>query len=47
MTLALFNYFGEKLKNKYLQDGEPEDIDLDDWSWLSGNYQNTIKNTLW
>ena len=47
MTLAMFNYFGEKLKNKYLQDGEPEDIDLDDWSWLSGNYQNTIKNTLW
>ena len=38
MALTMFNYFGEKLKNKYLQDGEPDEIDLDDWKWLSGNF---------
>lgn len=39
MTLAMFNFFGEKLKNKYLQDGESEDIDLDEWAWLSGDFK--------
>ena len=38
MTLAMFNYFGEKLKNKFLQNGEPDEIDLDEWQWLSGNF---------
>ena len=38
MTLAMFNFFGEKLKNKYLQGDESEDVDLDEWAWLSGKY---------
>lgn len=37
MCLAMFNYFGEKLKNKYLKDdGEDEDVNLDDWQFLAG-----------
>lgn len=47
MTLAMFNYFGEKLKNKYLQDDGDEEIDIEEWSFLSGNYKNVDKNTLW
>ena len=47
MTLAMFNYFGEKLKNKYLQDDGDDEIDIEEWSFLSGNYKNVDKNTLW
>lgn len=47
MTLAMFNYFGEKLKNKYLQDDDDDEIDIEEWSFLSGNYKNVDKNTLW
>ena len=36
MTLAMFNYFGEKLKNKYIKNEDYSEIDLDEWSWLSG-----------
>ena len=39
MALTMFNFFGEKLKNKYLQDGETEEINLDEWKWLSGNFK--------
>lgn len=39
MALTMFNFFGEKLKNKYLQNGEPEDIDLSEWQWLSGDFK--------
>lgn len=35
MTLAMFSYFGEKLRNKLLQDDEP-DWDMEDWAWLAG-----------
>ena len=38
MTLAMFNFFGEKLKNKFLQGDDAEEVDLDDWAWLSGEY---------
>lgn len=47
MALAMFNYFGEKLKNKYLQDDGDDEIDIEEWSFLSGNYKNVDKNTLW
>ena len=40
MTLTMFNYFGEKLKNKYLQNNDDDDIDIEEWSWLSGNFKN-------
>lgn len=36
MTLAMFNYFGEKLKNKYIKNEDYSEIDLDEWLWLSG-----------
>ena len=39
MALTMFNFFGEKLKNKYLQDGESEEIDLNEWAWLSGDFK--------
>lgn len=39
MALTMFNFFGEKLKNKYLQDGDSDEIDLDEWAWLSGDYK--------
>lgn len=32
MTLAMFNYFGEKLKNKYLRDDSDEEFDESDFS---------------
>lgn len=34
MTLAMFSYFGDKLRNKLLQDDEPE-WDIDDWAFLA------------
>lgn len=35
MTLAMFNYFGDKLVNTLLSEDYIEDIDIDDWNWLS------------
>lgn len=36
MTLAMFNYFGDKLINTLLNDGYDEEVNLDDWQWLAG-----------
>lgn len=35
MTLAMFNYFGDKLINTLLNDDYDEEVNLDDWQWLS------------
>lgn len=35
MTLAMFNYFGDKLANKLQSEEYGEEIDIDDWQWLS------------
>lgn len=35
MTLAMFNYFGEKLANKLQSEEYGEEIDIEDWQWLS------------
>jgi hypothetical protein len=35
MTTAMFNYFGDKLINKYKQDDQEDtDFDEDEWSFL-------------
>jgi hypothetical protein len=38
MTLAMTSYFADKLMNKYFQDEENGEINMDDWQWLSGKY---------
>ena len=35
MTLAMFNYFGDKLINTLLNDDYVDEVNLDDWQWLS------------
>ena len=35
MTLAMFNYFGDKLINTLLNDDYVDEVNLDDWRWLS------------
>jgi hypothetical protein len=35
MTLAMFNYFGDKLINTLLNDDYNEEVNLDDWQWLA------------
>lgn len=36
MALGYFNYFGEKLKTKYLKDDQDNEVNIDEWSWLAG-----------
>ena len=38
MSLAMLNYFFEKLSNRYSQDYQESEFNLDEWSWLSGSY---------
>lgn len=35
MTLAMFNYFGEKLKTKLLSEEDEDEFDIEDWKFLS------------
>ena len=35
MTLAMFNYFGDKLINTLLNDDYVDEVNLDDWQWLA------------
>lgn len=38
MCFAMFNYFGEKLINKLMQDNQYKEYDDSDWDFLSGDY---------
>lgn len=33
---TMFNYFGDKLKSKYIKDENDDDIDISEWSFLAG-----------
>lgn len=46
MTLAMANFLADKIYNKYAKSSDDE-IDIEEWSFLSGNYKNVDKNTLW
>ena len=35
MTLAMFNYFSDKLFSKHNKDSQQSDFDIDAWSFLS------------
>lgn len=46
MTLAMANLFAEKIVNKYVKK-EQQEINADDWKFLSGDFSDFQDNYLW
>lgn len=47
MTLAMFNYFCDKLSTKFAKDNQNEEYNDSDWDFLSGDYSNFNNLNLW